>query len=331
MAWSTVPLETVRAGTALTDRPAWLKACADVEYGTPLVLCCGEGFLPLSLTRRQGLTVARGLGQAHRSVAGPILEGGAAMPALEPGDLPGEVDLVDLRRFPRAFVEAVLPSSPARLARPDILHFDRPLEASGEAFLASLSKGTQKDLRYVLRRVEKTFGKEGITRQTVRLDGDNRDAAWARAEAFARNSWQGQAGVSVLANPEKRRFLSRLQRNGMAVKLHFYALGEEVAAVAVTMEDHGHILIYAHEYHAGYAKYQPGHILNYHIMAGAIDEGLTTLDFGVGETPHKYAWQCRSHPLWRVMVPLTWKGWLALGYQKTRWQVAALCKGGATA
>jgi CelD/BcsL family acetyltransferase involved in cellulose biosynthesis len=331
MAWSTVPLETVRTGTALTDRPAWLKACADVAYGTPLILCRDEGFLPLCLARRQGLTVAQGFGQAYRSVAGPILEGGAAMPALEPGDLPAEVDLVDLRRFPRAFVEAVLPSSPARLARPDILHFDRALEGSGEAFLASLSKGTQKDLRYVLRRVEKTFGKEGISRRTVRLDEENGAAAWAEAEAFARNSWQGQTGVSVLANPEKRTFFSRLQRNGMAVKLHFYALGAEVAAVAVTMEDHGHILIYAHEYHAGYAKYQPGHILNYHIMADAIDDGITTLDFGVGETPHKYAWQCRSHPLWRVMVPLTWKGWLALGYQKTRWQVAALRKGRATA
>lgn len=331
MAWSTVPLETVRTGTVLTDSPAWLTACAAEACGRPVVLACEEAFLPLCLTRRQGLTVAEGLGQATRSVAGPILAQDGAMPPLYPDDLPEKADLLDLRRFPRAFVDAVFPSSPDRLARPDILRFDRPLGESQEAFWASLSKGTQKDLRYVLRRVEKTFGRDGIARQSVRLDAENWDATWAKAEAFAPNSWQGQSRVSVLTDPGKRAFLARLGQNGMAVRLHFYALGDVVTAVAVTMEDRGHLLIYAHEYHGAYAKYQPGHILNYHILVEAIENGLTTLDFGVGETPHKYAWQCQSHSLWRVMVPLTWKGRLALGYQKTRWQVAALGKGRTTA
>ena len=106
------------------------------------------------------------------------------------------------------------------------------------------------------------------------------------------------------------------------------SFGEETKRLAreagYAMEKNKEILIYSHEYHADYAKYQPGHILNFCIISKALSNGISILDFGVGATQHKYEWQCTPEVLWRILVPLTWKGHLALAYQKARWWLGAL-------
>lgn len=324
MAWSIDTLEAIRPGATLTDAAAWLTACAETEDGKVVVLRQGPVMLPLCWRKKFGLVVVESLGQEYRSVAGPIIAEGEAMPALNPEDLPVKADLIDLRRFPKEYLDVVFPSSPARFTRFDILRFDRALNDSGDAFLASLSKGTRKDLRYSIHRVEKMFGEKNVHCQSVKLREDNWEETWERAADFVQHSWQGRSKVSVVTDNKKKEFLFRLMKNKMVVKIHFYCFSDVVSAMAITMESNGHVLIYSHEYHSDYAKYQPGHILNFQIILDAIANGLTALDFGVGATQHKYSWQCDSKDLWRIMVPLTWKGHLALAYQKTRWRIAAL-------
>ena len=323
MAWSIDDLEGLRNGETVTDTVSWLRACAETDAGKPVVMRHGRVLLPLCLRRRHGLVVVEGLGQEHRSVAGPIGVGGGTMPVLRPEDLPGAADLVDFRRFPKAYADSLFPSRSSRLARFDIERFGRPLAADEDAFLASLSKGTRKDLRYAIKRVERTFGQDTVRYEAVTLGADNWDATWEKAADLAQRSWQGKARVSVLTDGKKKGFLEKLMENGMTVKIHFYSFGDTLAAVAITMEKNKEILIYSHEYNADYAKYQPGHILNFCIISKAVSNGISILDFGVGATRHKYEWQCTPEALWRILVPLTWKGHLALAYQKARW-----CLGG---
>lgn len=320
MRWSIDGLDGLSRNTsAVTDAASWLRACAATEAGRAVVLRQGEHFLPLCWQRRHGLSVVEALGQGQRTVAGPVGVAKAPMPVLGLADLPARADLLDFRRFPAVHADSVFPGFPSRLASVDIACFKRSLAGDEEAFLASLSKGARKDLRYAMRRVERTFGKDSPGHEAVTLGAENRDAAWNRAADLAGRSWQGKAGVSVVTDGKKKRFLKRLMENGMTVKIHFYSLGDVLAAFAITMENGKEILIYAHEYDAAYAKYQPGHILNFSIIATALTNGISLLDFGVGETPHKYEWQCSRETLWRILVPLTWKGHLALAYQKARW------------
>lgn len=324
MSWSLVGLEDLGRASAVTDDVAWIEACARTGSAEPVILKRGDTLLPLCRRRRHGLLFLEALGQTSRSTAGPVGAGGDDCWTLTPRDLPLKADLVDIRRFPADLADRMFPDSPGRLVRPDILHFGRPLEDSRDAFLDNLSKGTRKDLRYCLNRVEKTFGAGGVRHESVGLDAANWDKTWRQAEEFSRYTWQGKAGVSVLTNPGKRRFLSCLAAKGMTVTVHAYRLGDDVAAMAITMRNNGQILIYSHEYHVDFAKYQPGHLLNYLIISEAIADGISSLDFGVGETQHKYSWRCDPKPLWRIMTPLTWKGWLALAYQQARWRVGAI-------
>ena len=326
MGWSVEGLECVDTGTGVTDAPAWLHACADTAGGKTVVLRHGDVTLPLCLKKRHGLVIATCLGQQSRSDAGPQGSETRAMPPLAAQDLPGNVDLVDLRRFPALHRDSVLPECACRLTRPDIVRFSRPLEGAEEAFLATLSKGTRKDLRYIVNRVKKVFGQDNLRCRTVRLTEKNWAETFCQASTFARHTWQGQAGVSVLTAPGKQAFLFQLLRNAMPINMHFQHFGDAIAAVAITMEHNGTLLIYAHEYHMEQAKYQPGHILNYTIIMEAIQNGISRLDFGVGSTPHKYEWQCEPHELWRILAPVTWKGRLALTARKMRWRLGDLRK-----
>jgi hypothetical protein len=330
MGWSVAALEAIHTSATLTDDVSWLQACAATDGGQSIVLQHGSVALPLCWKKRHGLVVVECLGQENRSAAGPIPADGAAMPPLHHEDLPQKADLIDFRRVPKAHIDSVFPLSPSRLTRFDILHFGRALGENEEAFLATLGKGTRKDLRYAINRVGKTFGQQQVRYQSVPLTQDNWEETWAKAAHFAQHTWQGKANVSVLTNSAKKLFLYNLLKNGMAVTMHSYSFGDDIAAAAITMEKHGQILIYSHEYHADYAKYQPGHILNYNIILDAMANGISVLDFGVGATPHKYEWQCNPDALWRIMVPLTWKGRLAMAYQKTRWRMGAMKNATAT-
>ena len=321
MVWTIDALDGLGSDGTVSDAASWLRACAETDAGRPVVLRHGRVLLPLFWRRRHGLVVAEGLGQDHRSVAGPIGIADGAMPAFGPDDLPQAADLVDIRRFPAAYADSLFPSCASRVARFDIARFKRPLAADEEAFLATLSSGARKDLRYAVRRVDRVFGQGAARYEAVTLDAANWRATWEKAAGLSRHSWQGKARVSVLAGGEKKVFLEKLMQHGMTVKMHFYCLGDVLAAAAVTMETDEEILLYAHEYHAGYAKYQPGHILNFNIISKALSDGISVLDFGVGATRHKYEWQCSSESLVRVLVPLTWKGRLALAYQKARWRL----------
>ena len=324
MGWSIEGIATLGEAADVTDDAAWLRACAAMEEGDALVLRQGDILLPLCLRKRHGLVTAQCLGQDSRSAAGPIGTGSMPPPPLSPGDIPGQPDLIDFRRIPGDCLEALFPDQPSRLARRDILHFGRPIGDSEDAFLAPLSKGARKDLRYTITRAGKTFGQDRVRRRGYRLDEDNWDAIWSEAEAFSRHTWQGQAGVSVLADPGKRSFFRELMRHGLAVAIHFQDFGETLAAAAVTMEHGDQLLIYAHEYHTAQAKYQPGHILNHAVIVDAMARGIRRLDFGVGSTQHKYEWKCEPRELWRIMLPRTWKGRLALAYQKARWSLGAM-------
>ncbi|WP_300156367.1 GNAT family N-acetyltransferase [Solidesulfovibrio sp.] len=324
MPWSVDALEGLQSGGAVSDAASWLRACAETDAGETVVLRQGRVLLPLHWRRRHGLVVVEALGQEHRSVAGPLGVGEEGMPALRPEDLPHKADLADFRRFPAAYADSLFPSCASRLARVDIERFKRTLAADEEAFLATLSKGARKDLHYAMRRVERVFGKDAARHEAVILQAANWEATWEKAAGLARRSWQGRAGVSVFTSGKRERFLEKLMQNGMMVKMHFYRCGDVLTAVAITMETNCEILIYAHEYHCAYAKYRPGHILNFHVIAEALSQGIPILDFGVGATRHKYEWQCVPQTLWRVLVPLNWKGRLALAYQRARWACGGL-------
>lgn len=328
MSWSLAELDEVRSAEALTDDPAWLAACVVADGGRCVVLRRGDVFLPLAWKQRGGLTVVENLGQDYRSVCGPIGSNGHGMPAVETEHLPERADLIDLRRLPRECLPSLFPGGAWRVERFDILHFRRRLEESPDAFLKSLNKSTRGELKYSRNKVEKAFGQANARHEIERLTARDGDRLWEKGASIVPFTWQGKNGVSLLTDQKKKGFLMRLAENGMPVFFHYYYLGEDMAAIAITMEKNGQMLMYAHEYNGDYSKFRPGHLLNYLAISDAMAKRIPELDFGVGDTPHKHAFRCTATELWRLLVPLTWKGRLAVAYQKLRWQAGALINRG---
>lgn len=323
MAWTQVALDDIYSDADITDDVSWLKACHDIDAGACMVLRNGDVFMPLRYTRQHGLVRVESLGQRYRSVAGPLGANGREMPEIHPEDLPEKADIIDLRRFPQHHIDNAFPFAPARLTHTDSKHFARSLEPTSDAFLLTLAKNTKKDLRYSANRVGKVFGEENVHYEQMPLNEANWNETWDKASAIVPYTWQGKSGVSMLTNDSMKLFLSQLVKHGMAVVFHLYRINDDPAAVVVSMNKNGKVLIYSHEYNENYAKYQPGHLLNMRVILDAIAQGNSWLDFGVGDTPHKYLWRCQPQELWRILVPLTWKGVVAATYQNMRWKVGA--------
>ena len=279
---------------------------------------------PLSWRRNAGLTVVEMLGQDFRSSTGPLCVGDAQGTSLHPDDLPEPADVADFRRLPEECLGSLLPSVALRLARPDVVHFDRDLEGSVEAFMASLSSGAKKELRYCRNRADKTMGESALRFETVPVTPGNWEETRARAMAMAPYSWQAKSGQSVLVNEGKKHFLMHVMQNGLPLFFHFLHFGDAIAALALTIRNSGQILVYSHEYNSEFSKFRPGYLLNQEIITEAIGQGVSRLDFGVGEAPHKHVFRCRPKQLWRLILPLTWKGRVAVAYQKARWLAGEL-------
>ncbi len=319
MAWTRAVLDDIRSADALSGDVAWLEACAAVDGGRPLVLRSGDLFWPLSVRRRSGLVVIENMGQAHRSRCGPVGENGGDRPPLETRAVGEGADVVDLRRVPQQWVDAVWPDNRQRLARFDIAQFQRRLEGSPEAFLKSLSKGTRKEFQNARNRIEKDFGADAVRVEAVALRPSNFDAVWEKAKTIAPHSWKGKEGLSVLVQERPKALVRALVANGMSVRFHFCHIGTRLAAVAVSMEKDGRVFVYCSEYDASFGKYRPGSVLRLELIKRALEAGPLLLDLGVGDTDHKQKLCCERHALWRVLVPLTWKGWMAVKYQQMRW------------
>jgi hypothetical protein len=320
MDWSLAELEDIGPRDFPTDHLSWLKACEQASPGRCLVLRHGDVFLPLCLRKRLGLTVLEGLGQDFRSIAGPIGGNGSTMAAIDRPDLPMTVDLVDFRRFPKELASLVFPSSKSRLERFDIMHFGKALGNTEHDFMMSLSKSVRDELRYTMNKATKKIGSSNIRYETISIDADNWCDTWNMAEEITKYSWQGKSGLSVLQDKDKERFLKNVMMNGMPIIFHFCYLEDNMAAVSINIKHADTLVMHVHEYNGKYAKFRPGYLLNHKVIMSAISDGASWLDFGVGDTPHKRMLRCEGKELWRVLVPLTWKGRLAAGYQKLRWR-----------
>jgi len=305
----------------LTDDPAWFTASRAVEGGKNILLRNGGACWPFRIRKRFGLTILESAGQNTRSVAGPLtfslVESAYSternpLPRLTAKDLPSPVDLVDLRRLPKECLPSLFPDVPGRAERPDTLWFSRSLGPTAEDFLASLASSTRKEYKYSANRVRRTFGAQNIRYQKIRLTKEFFDETWAKATAIAPYTWQGKSGVSVLVSRAKKRFLEELAGGAMPVFTHLYHLGDTLAAVAVSMELSGQCLIYAHEYNALLSKFRPGALIDLELITRAMEDGARVLDFGIGDTPNKRMIRCVPVPLWRVRVPLTVRGRLAV-------------------
>jgi hypothetical protein len=326
MAWSVAGLEDIPSTGILTDEVSWLKACADVEEGRCLVLRHGDVFLPLCTRKKCGLVVLEGLGQDLRSVCGHIGGNGSGLPNIDPEHLPERADVVDLRRLPERCLPSLFPECGMRVMHDDAVWYAREMGISTDEFLKSLATNTRKELKYSKNRVEKTFGTSNVRYRPVRLDLDTLENSWVEAASITPHTWQGKNGVSVLLDAGKKQFVKNLVHYGMPVYFHFFHLGDDLASVAISMEQNGQFLIYAHEYNINFAKYRPGSLINMNMIENAMDNGAHVLDFGIGDTPNKRMMRCASSHLWRLLVPLTWKGWLAVTYQRVRWQAGRLKK-----
>jgi len=325
MGWTHSLIEDDCYGSRITDSRAWLKACSEIEDGKHFVLQYEETLLPLSWINRNGVMVIEALGQDYRSVAGPLKEG-PDFPKVRLQDFPLTADLIDLRRFPKKYLKFIHPAGAIRIVRKDISHYSRELKNSPEALLKSLSTNARGTLRQANNRVAKDFADKGLKFDKLKLDGENWDESWRQMSTIADHSWQGKSNVSVFKRKKMRSFLFNLMNNGMRLTFYQCLLGNEIIAVTLCAINSNNLLIYLQEYNENFTKYRPGHLLNNYIFNDAALNGINWIDYGVGSGPHKDFWRFNPTDLYRLMIPLTMKGALAVAKQCLRWYAGGFAR-----
>jgi CelD/BcsL family acetyltransferase involved in cellulose biosynthesis len=168
--------------------------------------------------------------------------------------------------------------------------------ASGEIFLASV-KSRKKAFINDIRRLHRKLSKTGNVQVSFYGGTSSLDVSQglnAIDEVIA-NSWQGKAAVSPFTqkNLVDRRFHRDLIKQASpdcTPIIQVLTLDGHPIAYDYGFLTNGHFTIYAVEYHEAYAAFSPGHMLHYFSISSMFDEGIRSVDFGIGEGDYKKNW-----------------------------------------
>lgn len=168
--------------------------------------------------------------------------------------------------------------------------------SSGEVFLASL-KSRKKAFINDVRRLHRKLSKNGIVQVSVYGARSKLEVAHgldAIDEVIA-HSWQGKTGVSPFAhkNLAARHFHHDLIKQASpdcSPIIQVLTLDGRPIAYDYGFQAGSHFTIYSVEYHEAYAAFSPGHMLHYFSISSMFDEGVRSVDFGIGEGDYKRNW-----------------------------------------
>lgn len=312
---------------------AWCSAWWSAHGAHPLLLrgrIDGRTvmILPLVQSRRPGLRIARFPGERFNNVNTGLFS--QDFPALSPHEQAALTDLVRQSLFASADLLLLdkLPQEWAGAANP--LHglasnehqdrsFQLPLLADMEQTIGQLNAKTRKrKYRIQCRRLEAAGGfehvcPEGLEEQHALLDLFFRQKA-QRFTAF---------GLPDAFQPESiRAFLHGLLNRSTegpdhALRLHAIRLRGEhegcIAAIAALSRKGSYALCQFSSIDGSLLpEASPGELLFWLTIEQAIEEGATVFDFGMGDQPYKRSWCSQETVMYDALLPLTWRGRLAL-------------------
>ncbi|GIL01599.1 MAG: hypothetical protein BroJett030_14980 [Alphaproteobacteria bacterium] len=325
-------IDAIDAGDGIADPfqssgwlRAWLATIGAARKVRPAVVCGRFGgvallVVPLAIEGRGPFARARFLAQDVSDYNEPLFHRelrphvtAALMGALwQKAATLVAADFLTLGKVP---LDAVEPSTGRRLRhcveefeRSHWLAVDGPWQLSEDRFFGASSRNS-------LQRKEKKLAKFG------RLAFRPLDAADARAAATARLvEWKAVqlahlGAANRFRDPAFTGFLDRLARDGDPERYRLYALtaGKELLAVTLMICGARRWFLYQTAYHDGEAgRFSPGLLLLRHILRQAHEAGVDAFDFGLGNEGYKQRFCDRQVVLYRVSLPITLRGHVAV-------------------
>lgn len=269
------------------------------------------GIAPLFLTEHQGVRALMFLGSIELSDyldfivrgedLGAFLAGLAEF--LEGPGLPvwDRLDLYNIRQDSPSLPEF------ARVARGKGWEFFQeevmkapclPLPDSWEAYLAGLGKKQRHEIRRKLRRLESS----GL------------DHRWYMVKEGAALDDEIEAMLDLMADseekraflqPDRREFLADMMRQASAehrLELAFLEIQGQKAAGFLCFDEFNRVWVYNSGIASQWGELSPGWVLLARIIAQAIEEGRSAMDFMRGDEEYKYRFGAEDGTIQRVLV-----------------------------
>jgi len=157
------------------------------------------------------------------------------------------------------------------------------LDCSGDEYLENRPKKIQKDIKYQLRRLERTSNLEF----KVIKGPDQIDSYMNQYYSLYAKSWQKEEGVGPTFHRDLARILAAknwlrlgfLILNGLPIATQYWVVCDKTAYIMKTVYDQN------------FAKFSPGKILTFLMTKHVIDkDNVTQLDYLHGDEPYKREW-----------------------------------------
>lgn len=286
--------------------------------GEPLLL------LPLAVTSRGPLKVARFIGGKHANFNMPVLGAGASRldaatltAALTEAGRKAGIDMFMLSSQPLEWEGVPNPLVALGGQASPSFGYKLALAADGEALLQGrLSKDTRKKLRQKEGKLA-AMGTVSYRKATTAEEAQHILAAFFRLKAAR---FQSQGIDDPFAEPAVRRFLEEAAVTGLdqgrpTVELHALLLDERPVAIygAVTDATRFCGLFTAFDPDPEISRSTPGDILLMAMIKDCCARGLKTFDLGVGEARYKAQVCDQTEALIDSFLPVTPLGRLAAG------------------
>jgi len=152
--------------------------------------------------------------------------------------------------------------------------------------------------RAELRRRRRQLIGQGPLAVDLTADGDRLDGRLAEGLAVEARSWKGSAGTAIASRPETRRFYAQVARWAAArgeLRLAFLRVGGEAVAFDLALESGGAHYLLKTGYDPAYARFAPGAMLRFDMVARAFARGLDAYEFLGQDDPWKREWTDRCH------------------------------------
>jgi CelD/BcsL family acetyltransferase involved in cellulose biosynthesis len=309
LGWQRAAFSTLHAG----DRP--LIGSAKDAAGRTLLL------LPLVLSRRAGVTIARFPAGKHANANMPLIaeDYAKAIDAAALGSMLSQVaqdcgiDLFDLRNQPFTWNghDNPLALLPHRRAASSAWRAD--LMADGDAFIASLmSSESRKKLRHKERKLAE-LGPVRFAEASTHAETQTVLEEFLRQKAV-RFAALGLANPFV--EPAVLAFLRAAAvdplRDGPLAPVSLFSMmaGERILAVFGGVIHAGRFsgMFTSFDADPAVSKFSPGDILLLNLLKTMCARGLTRFDLGAGDAAYKTDYCRIEEPLFDSLLPMTWRG-----------------------
>lgn len=172
------------------------------------------------------------------------------------------------------------------------------LPGSWEAYLAGLGKKQRHEIRRKLRRLESSGldHRWYVVKEGAGLDGE--------IEAMLRLMADSEEKKTFL-QPARREFLGEMMRQASAehrLELAFLEIQGEKAAGFVCFDESNRVWIYNSGIAEQWEELSPGWVLLARIIAQAIEEGRSAVDFMRGDEEYKYRFGAQDGAIERALI-----------------------------